>query len=429
MLGRTWANAVEPQLPWLSRIAGPDDKENIQPDECGGRAERTIREKLDLVQTPSPSPSPRCALDLALQKPQSLGGVAPLSDSPVHDEQDIGPSRNPTREQAAFTIHGNDPGRENGKQLPVPKKVEPEDDVLDFLSAVSPDYPGDGRFESPLPMDTSAVLEPEEKPPSVVDEALDYHEDIYVYLRGMEVRCKPKAGYMKKQPHITNSMRAALVDWLVVLGQELDLQNETLHLTVNYTDRFLSSMSVLPEKLQLVGTAAMLLASKFEEVYTPTMLEFLYLADYMYTKTQLLKMEQIMLKVLAFNLGAPTTHQFLTQYFLHQQPASSQVESLAMFLGELTLIDADPYLKYLPSIIAGAAFHIALYTITGQSWPESLIQKTGYTLESLKPCLMDLHQTYLRAPQSALQSVLEKYKMQKYHRVALLKPPETLNLE
>lgn len=32
------------------------------------------------------------------------------------------------------------------------------------------------------------------------------------------------------------------------------------------------------------------------------------------------------------------------------------------------MIDADPYLKYLPSVVAGAAFHLALYTVTGQSW-------------------------------------------------------------
>ena len=38
------------------------------------------------------------------------------------------------------------------------------------------------------------------------------------------------------------------------------------------------------------------------------------------------------------------------------------------FLGELSLIDADPYLKYLPSVIAAAAFHLALYTVTGQCW-------------------------------------------------------------
>jgi cyclin A len=36
-------------------------------------------------------------------------------------------------------------------------------------------------------------------------------------------------------------------------------------------------------------------------------------------------------------------------------------------MGELSLIDADPYLKYLPSLIAGAVFHLVLYTVTGQS--------------------------------------------------------------
>lgn len=66
---------------------------------------------------------------------------------------------------------------------------------------------------------------------------------------------------MRKQPDITNSMRAILVDWLVEVGEEYKLQNETLYLAVNYIDRFLSSMSVLRGKLQLVGTAAMLLAS------------------------------------------------------------------------------------------------------------------------------------------------------------------------
>lgn len=66
---------------------------------------------------------------------------------------------------------------------------------------------------------------------------------------------------MKKQQDITNSMRAILVDWLVEVGEEYKLQNETLYLAVNYIDRFLSSMLVLRGKLQLVGTAAMLLAS------------------------------------------------------------------------------------------------------------------------------------------------------------------------
>lgn len=54
---------------------------------------------------------------------------------------------------------------------------------------------------------------------------------------------------------------------------------------------------------------------------------------------------------------------------LSSRSCDHQVRPFALqFLGELSLIDADPYLKYLPSVIAGAAFHLALYTVTGQSW-------------------------------------------------------------
>ncbi|NWZ29259.1 CCNA2 protein, partial [Asarcornis scutulata] len=280
--------------------------------------------------------------------------------------------------------------------------------------------------DSPSIMDISITSEVEEKKPNV-NNVPDYITDIHTYLREMEVKCKPKIGYMKKQPDITNNMRAILVDWLVEVGEEYKLQNETLHLAVNYIDRFLSSMSVLRGKLQLVGTAAMLLASKFEEIYPPEVAEFVYITDDTYNKKQVLRMEHLILKVLSFDLAAPTINQFLTQYFLHQQ-TNAKVESLSMYLGELTLIDADPYLKYLPSVIAAAAFHLAGYTITGQTWPESLCKVTGYTLEHIKPCLMDLHRTYLKAAQHTQQSIREKYKSTKYHGVSLIDPPETLNL-
>uniref|UniRef100_A0A8B9S3J6 Cyclin-A2 n=1 Tax=Apteryx owenii TaxID=8824 RepID=A0A8B9S3J6_APTOW len=271
--------------------------------------------------------------------------------------------------------------------------------------------PAVARRRSPSVMDISISSDAEERSLNV-NNVPDYVSDIHTYLREMEVKCKPKMGYMKKQPDITNNMRAILVDWLVEVGEEYKLQNETLHLAVNYIDRFLSSMSVLRGKLQLVGTAAMLLASKFEEIYPPEVAEFVYITDDTYTKKQVLRMEHLILKVLSFDLAAPTINQFLTQYFLHEQ-TSAKVESLSMYLGELSLIDADPYLKYLPSVIAAAAFHLAGYTITGQTWPESLCKVTGYTLENIKPCLMDLHRTYLKAAQHTQQSIREKYKSTK----------------
>lgn len=66
---------------------------------------------------------------------------------------------------------------------------------------------------------------------------------------------------MKKQPDITYNMRTILVDWLVEVSEEYKLQTETLYIAVSIIDRFLSFMSVVRSKLQLVGTAAMFIAS------------------------------------------------------------------------------------------------------------------------------------------------------------------------
>lgn len=403
-------------MPGNSRQAGSallsqqEDQENVNPEKVAPAQQPRAQAVLKAGKVRGPAPQQRL----------KTRRVAPLKDLPINDEHvPTVPSWKAVSKQPAFTIHVDE--AEETQKRPAEQKETQCEDALAFSAAVSLpgtrkplvplDYPMDGSFESPHAMDISIVLE-DEKPVNV-NEVPDYHEDIHTYLREMEVKCKPKVSYMKRQPDITNSMRAILVDWLVEVGEEYKLQNETLHLAVNYIDRFLSSMSVLRGKLQLVGTAAMLLASKFEEIYPPEVAEFVYITDDTYSKKQVLRMEHLVLKVLAFDLAAPTVNQFLTQYFLHLQPANCKVESLAMFLGELSLIDADPYLKYLPSLIAGAAFHLALYTVTGQSWPESLVQKTGYTLESLKPCLMDLHQTYLKAPQHAQQSIREKYKHSK----------------
>lgn len=59
------------------------------------------------------------------------------------------------------------------------------------------------------------------------------------------------------------------------------------------------------------------------------MAEFVYITDDTYTKKQVLRMEHLVLKVLSFDLAAPTINQFLTQYFL-QHSIAKQVESLAM---------------------------------------------------------------------------------------------------
>lgn len=88
----------------------------------------------------------------------------------------------------------------------------------------------------------------------------EYAKDIIEHLKELELINRPKATYIKQQQDITSSMRSILVDWLVEVCEEYKLHTETLYLAVNYTDRFLSKMSVLRGKLQLLGTAAIYIA-------------------------------------------------------------------------------------------------------------------------------------------------------------------------
>ncbi|XP_075054054.1 cyclin-A1 [Mixophyes fleayi] len=282
---------------------------------------------------------------------------------------------------------------------------------------------------SPMMVDTSIQQQPDDASEADPDVAAvsEYIEEIYHHLREAEVKHRPKPYYMRKQPDITSAMRAILVDWLVEVREEYKLRNETLYLAVNYLDRFLSCMSVLRGKLQLVGTAAILLASKYEEIFPPDVDEFVYITDDTYTKKQLLRMEHLLLKVLAFDLTAPTIIQFL-QLYLHKHNVSPKTEHLAMYTAELTLLQVEPFLKYVPSLTAAAAYCLANYTVNRIFWPATLETFTGYTLSDIAPCLADLHRACLNAPHQPQQAIGEKYKAPKYMQVSLLELPSTLPL-
>merc|ERR1712164_213266 len=90
---------------------------------------------------------------------------------------------------------------------------------------------------------------------------------------------------------------------------------ETLYLTVSCIDRFLAKKQVTRKNLQLVGVAAMLIASKYEEIWAPEVRDFVYISDKAYTRQQILDMEKQMLHTLGFHLTVPTPYQFMNRYF------------------------------------------------------------------------------------------------------------------
>ncbi len=79
-------------------------------------------------------------------------------------------------------------------------------------------------------------------------------------------------------------MRQILIGWLIEVHLKFKLLPETLFLTVNIIDRYTSLKQVKRTEYQLLGVTAMLIASKYEEIYAPEIRDFIYMTDKAYTK-------------------------------------------------------------------------------------------------------------------------------------------------
>ena len=97
-------------------------------------------------------------------------------------------------------------------------------------------------------------------------------------------------------------MRAILVDWLVDVHLKFKLLSETLFLTVNIIDRYLTLKQVQRSKLQLIGVSTMLISTKYEEIYPPTVKDFVYIIDNAYSKEEVLTMESEIVVTLDFDI-------------------------------------------------------------------------------------------------------------------------------
>lgn len=189
--------------------------------------------------------------------------------------------------------------------------------------------------------------------------------------------------YMDSQPEINAKMRAILVDWLVQVHSKFDLSPETLYLTINLMDRYLASKKTQRKELQLVGLGAMLIASKYEEIWAPEVNELVIISDRTYSCGDILAMEKKILGQLEWSLTVPTPYVFLAR-FIKASMTDAKVENMVYLLGELAMMNYSTAIRYSPSLIAASAVYAARCTLSiAPAWNETLRQHTGFSEEQL----------------------------------------------
>lgn len=239
----------------------------------------------------------------------------------------------------------------------------------------------------------------------------EYGDEIFAYMRTLEANMLPNPHYMDIQTEIQWSMRSVLMDWLVQVHHRFSLLPETLFLTVNYIDRFLSVKVVSLGKLQLVGATAMFLAAKYEEINCPSVQEIVYMVDSGYSIEEILKAERFMLSMLQFELGWPGPMSFLRR-ISKADDYDLETRTLAKYFLEITIMD-ERFVGSPPSFIAAGAHCLARMFLAKGDWTLAHVHYSGYTMSQLKPLVTMLLEC-CQDPRRHHGAVFDKYSGPRY---------------
>lgn len=148
-----------------------------------------------------------------------------------------------------------------------------------------------------------------------------------------------------------------LIDWLAEVHQKFLWFPETFFLVINILDHYLSVAQVSRCQLQLIGVAACLIATKYEEMSAPDVDDLAFVTDNAYTCAEIIEKEKDILNTLNFNLTYASMLHFLRRFSMAAK-SNYKTHTLSKYLIELSTLEVQMY-EYLPSEIAVASVYLS----------------------------------------------------------------------
>lgn len=220
-------------------------------------------------------------------------------------------------------------------------------------------------------------------------------------------RLGPEVDPTRVSHFLDNRKRHVLLDWMVEVTDEFRLSQETYYLAVNYLDRYLANLRSPAVKLQLLGVSCLWLASKFEEVISPSVEDFVNITACAYSVKDLVRMEAQLLQVLDYHLAVPTPQTFL-QCMLKREPLGYRPAKLAAYILELAV--QNPILARSPaSLLAKSAIYLSCLTLGLHTAGGSSL---GRPSVEVMRCATDMWRLHAAVSQqsSNVWAVTEKYR-------------------
>ena len=285
----------------------------------------------------------------------------------------------------------------------------------------------------------SNCMKNEVKSENYIKNAEEYVDDILNNLlkEEKEAELKIDYSYFGFQTDINSKMRAILIDWLIDVHLKFNFRQETLYITINIIDTYLSSKKIERCNFQLLGVTALFIACKQNEILFRKLNEYVYITDNAYTEEDIKNMEYKVLETLNFNVLFPSS---LTFYEIFSNKLDLYKDKKKFNFGEFLMesfyLDEN-CLKYSSSTIACAVGYIVMKYFKMDNYKEcynpnnfnikpinELIEKysknNNYPIYIIKECAKDICYFMNELAKGNLKSTIRKYSIEKNENVTNL---------
>lgn len=239
---------------------------------------------------------------------------------------------------------------------------------------------------------------------------MDTH-DLYIDMKDRQIDYVSPETYSPKASYLP--YRRYLVDWMSDVGEQCRLHNSTVHVSVLFLDKIFRSRDIPRGQWQLLATACISLAAKYEEAeeHCPQIPELLHLTKLNnagHTSLTFREGELEVLRYLGWRLRAtPPIH--VVGYFLQKgatfvddtwqdraliEKIPKYVKKYADFFCNLTLQEYS-FQQYLPTHLGAAILYASRVALQLEPrWRPELTRLTGYEENQLLDCFQHVWSYY-----------------------------------
>ena len=253
---------------------------------------------------------------------------------------------------------------------------------------------------------------------------IEYSKEIFSFLKSNEKLNMPIYKNINlNKTEISEKSRKILIDWIISVHAKFNLLPNTLFLTINLIDRIIEKNVAYINSFQLLGTTALHIAAKYEEIYPPEINDYIFISNKAFSKEDVIEMEIFILDKLNFDILCISPYVFLDRLYFISRENNIDVYYLTSMFIEFSFLSIE-IMKNKQSLIAASMFYLALkfiYPKKNKVWNNKLQIHTGYKEHKIKSVIKDFILFFkgnIRDKKNKINSLFIKYNHDKFGNVS-----------